>query len=50
MILLDLHEDLERAVGRLPRRIAYPLIFAYAVAIWSAIGIAVGSILRPYLQ
>lgn len=33
-------EDLERAIGRLPRRIAYPLILVLAMVLWSAVGIA----------
>jgi hypothetical protein len=33
-------EDLERALGRLPRRIAYPIILAVSIALWSAVGIA----------
>jgi hypothetical protein len=31
----------ERFIGRLPRRIAYPLIFIVSVILWSAIGIAI---------
>lgn len=51
MISLDfLHEDLERAVARLPRRVAYPLIVVFSVLLWSAIGIVAAAIVAPYLQ
>lgn len=33
-------ENLERAIGRMPRRIAYPLILLLSLVLWSAIGIA----------
>ena len=46
----DFRQELEHTVGRLPRRVAYPLIFLGSVLLWSLIGIVVGAILRPFLQ
>ena len=43
-------ERIERFIGSLPRRVAYPLIFVGSVLLWFLIGIVAGAILRPYLQ
>lgn len=39
-------EDLGRAIGRLPRRIAYPLIFLFALVLWITIAIAAIKLIR----
>ena len=38
----------ERGSQRLPRRLAYPLIFALSIAMWSAIGLVFGAILSLF--
>jgi hypothetical protein len=38
---------LEEEAGRLPRSVAYPLIFAVSIAIWLPIGIALFSCVSP---
>lgn len=40
--VLIAREHIERSIGRLPRRVAYPLIFFGSVLLWSSIGIAIG--------
>jgi hypothetical protein len=40
-----LPEHVERFLGRLPRRVAYPLIFVCSVLLWTAIGVPTAGVL-----